>query len=247
MPLNSFFVNKINKFYKYSSLKKDIDIKYRELYLKQKENSSWQSLMNLLGPNEYLPQTDMAMSPTTICHILNEIIVNRRKSIIEFGSGNSTILIAKLIAASNGRIKFFSVESDKDWINVLRDDLRKKGLLSYVELIYAPIKEQVLSERNSVPWYETSFLDRELNGKRFDLVIVDGPQGSLCPLSRYPAIPFLKNYLEEEYCIFLDDYYREDEKQILRKWLKMLNSPHFYVESRHAVISVKSTFISTPG
>lgn len=41
--------------------------------------------------NKYIPFTDYALSPYSIAHILNDLAINSRKNIVEFGSGTSSI------------------------------------------------------------------------------------------------------------------------------------------------------------
>ncbi|MGI9528709.1 MAG: hypothetical protein ACR2NG_03285 [Acidimicrobiia bacterium] len=50
-------------------------------------------------------------------------------------------------------------------------------------------------------------------------MIVDGPPGTTGPLARYPAVPILFDRLSPSALIFLDDAYREDEQESVRRWL----------------------------
>ena len=45
-----------------------------------------------------------------------------------------------------------------------------------------------------------------------DLLIIDGPPGSLCPLSRAPAFDFFRDRLSKQCVILLDDGHRDDER-----------------------------------
>jgi len=243
-------VKKIIDFpYQHSALKSDARQMHKEALWAQKENQCLQYLLNLLGPGNYLPQTEMAMSPVTICHILNEIIIKKRSNIIEFGAGNSTVYIAKIIKSLGLQVKFYSVDSDEQWINQVAENLAALGVKDAVEFIYSPVKdtgEYASALASSFKWYDAGVLKQRTLSQEFDLIIVDGPTGSLCPFSRYPAIPFLLNSLAGSYCIFLDDAGRIDESEILKAWAGLTGQKITEINKRYACISKNSAFITKP-
>jgi hypothetical protein len=56
------------------------------------------SLMhNLIHSGKYLPFTQFSLSPYALATVMNDVVVNRRQRILEFGTGISTILTARLI------------------------------------------------------------------------------------------------------------------------------------------------------
>lgn len=83
-------------------------------------------------------------------------------------------------------------------------------------VIYAPIAEQQVGEKTWL-WYDISNL-KELG--EIDLLIVDGPiqHGRPEKMIRYPALPILIKNLSKKAIIIMDDYHRDDEKQILEAW-----------------------------
>ena len=60
--------------------------------------------------------------------------------------------------------------------------------------------------------------------REFDLLIVDGPPGST-PQSRYPAIPYFRESLADDYAVILDDANRPEEQEILKRWQAELGIP----------------------
>src|SRR5690606_36365313 len=58
-------------------------------------------LNTLMNGYPYLPFSGSSLRPFCLNHILNDIVINNRKHIIEFGSGISTILIGRLIKKNN--------------------------------------------------------------------------------------------------------------------------------------------------
>ena len=76
--------------------------------------------MQALAPltEGYIPWNAASMRPSSVMVILNEIMFNHRQSILECGSGISTIYIAALLRNTGGHL--FTVENDPGWINTIR-------------------------------------------------------------------------------------------------------------------------------
>ncbi|WP_047547855.1 class I SAM-dependent methyltransferase [Psychroserpens sp. Hel_I_66] len=196
----------------------------------------------------YFPFTTWSMSPSTIIHVLNDIVLNDRKNIIEFGSGASTFYIAKLLKTNSIQASFFSVESNFEWANKINKQLDTLGLAKYVTVIYAPIQsiERSLALGEQEVWYDTTVLNEHLKMmNEVDLVLIDGPFGGLTPNARFSPIPYIKDRLAKSYSIFLDDVDREDEKHITQEWIDMLNCSVKKIE-RYVVLSSNTKFFSKP-
>jgi hypothetical protein len=58
---------------------------------------------------------------------------------------------------------------------------------------------------------------RDIN--EIDLLLVDGPPGSLGEMARYPALHALENQLAPNAVVILDDAGRPDEQGIVRRWI----------------------------
>lgn len=56
-------------------------------------------------------------------------------------------------------------------------------------------------------------------------MLVDGPPGQIQKHSRYPAIPLLKSYFSKKITIVLDDSTRQDEVEIVDRWIS--ENPEF--------------------
>ncbi|WP_276483907.1 class I SAM-dependent methyltransferase [Paraflavitalea pollutisoli] len=176
-------------------------------------------LQPLLQDYPFLPITGASLRPYCLVHILNDIIVNRRKSIIEFGSGVSTILIGRLLKKNRLEARLISVEHNEEWCGVLQEQLTREGLGDRAEVIHAPLTDSVLGLDGN-EWYDRDLLSRRLDDRRFDMVIVDGPpawqQGR--EKARYPALPFILDRLLPHYSLYLDDANRSGEQSIIELW-----------------------------
>ncbi|TYB76994.1 class I SAM-dependent methyltransferase [Bizionia myxarmorum] len=230
-----------------------VDGRLKGLYKKQRKISQIQfnqaQLHQLFNDTSFfIPFSNWAISPSTICHVLNDIVVNNRKSIIEFGAGASTLYIAKLLKSNHIEASFLTVESDLDWAAKLTKQLKVLDLLDYVTVVTAPIKpvDTALAFEEQKLWYDADALDKALHTiPTIDLVLVDGPYGGLTPHSRYSAVPYLNHKLARTYSVFLDDIDRVDEQNILKSWEARLNCRARIIE-RYAILSPDEQFYAKP-
>ena len=167
---------------------------------------------------DYIPWSSFALRPSALTMILNEIVLNRRQTIIECGVGISTLHI--LGSGISDNIQLIGIDDDEEWINLVKSYLDKMGVSQErYHLIHAPIVDQGDSTRR---WYDVIKINQQidliLGGNKADMLIVDGPKGSLCKESRYPALPSLVKYLNDDSTVFLDDIHRHDEYHIAALW-----------------------------
>jgi hypothetical protein len=124
-------------------LRKVMDVSVHSQFLDseneiKREILAAQYLAPLSGP--YLPWSRAALAPSAIATILNDIIINNRQVIVEFGGGISTIYIARLLAKHNSG-KLITVEHDLDWLKILQDMLDAEKISERVSLVHAPLTE----------------------------------------------------------------------------------------------------------
>jgi predicted O-methyltransferase YrrM len=172
--------------------------------------------------SNYIVWSSSSIRPSAMVQILNEIIVNHRNTIVEFGCGITTVYIAKILKQNGGHL--YSVEDNSKWIEIVSTMLKQDNLQDYVTFIHAPLSKSTYSLENC-DWYDENIVQETLKGIELDMVIVDGPPAYMehTALSRYPAIPALSDQLSDDFCIVLDDIYRDGEKEILTNWEKELH------------------------
>jgi predicted O-methyltransferase YrrM len=201
-------------------------------------------LSSLLPNNKYIPITSYTLSPTSIAHIINEIVLLQKKTIVEFGSGLSTLIIARLLSYHKLDANIFSIDHDREWHNFLRSSLNEEGIGDNVKLIQADLESTTCYDNQQCKWYAKDILEEALP-KEIDLVIVDGPPIQYGKHCRYFAIPFLLNRLSKNYSVFIDDIYRKGENQILHKWKDILGiNP--VKHSRYAVFTTNRNISTLP-
>ncbi|MFT7072979.1 hypothetical protein [Patiriisocius sp. Uisw_017] len=190
-------------------------------YNYSQDQMAYNQLLKMFDNNIFIPITNWSISPKEVIHICNDIVINNRTNIIEFGSGFSTICIAQLLKINNIKANFISIEDNSDWGAELTRILQNLKLEAYVKIVISSIKEvpRKYAKETQKIWYDTAILEEVFkNINTVDLVIVDGPFGDITPFARYSAVPFLKEKLAVNYTIFLDDSYRIEEKQIVEDW-----------------------------
>lgn len=178
-------------------------------------------LQSLLQGYPYLSFTGFSMRPYCINHIINDVLINGRQHIIEFGAGLSTILIARLIKKNGLNATIVSVDHEEAWANLINEQLIKEQLHEAATVISIPLKPCDLALDGGL-WYAVDLLNMELKGRQFDMVIVDGPPAweASKEKARYPALPYLIDKLQSRFSIYLDDVNRKGEQEIVERWKK---------------------------
>jgi len=209
-----------------------------------------QIILKLFPEFSYLPFTPFSLNPYTIIHILNDILLNDRKQIVEFGSGISSIIIARFIQVNNLETKILSIDNNLEWKKFISKELDKYNCKDKIKLIVGELKEhhqKEFTEYDNKYWYDLKTVKEAINSLDvvIDLVVVDGPSTGLSKYSRYPAIPMIKNKLSKNVSIFLDDIRRKGEKEILVKWNKELEG-ELQFEKMYGVIKKGNNFSTRP-
>lgn len=203
----------------------------------------------LLAPlsQRYLPWTGWAMRPSALVAILHEVTYHDRKSVLECGQGISTVYLARELAASGGHL--YSIEHDPDWSSLVRRLLEREGLDGCVTSIFAPL-EPYGDGGATDSWYSRSVVERDLEGVKVDLLVVDGPPaGPSRAEARYPALPVLFPYLGPEAAIMLDDADRPGEQRVIERWqaeLPLTFSSHRLMRVARAQRAARSYAASLP-
>ncbi|MFH7244562.1 MAG: class I SAM-dependent methyltransferase [Spirulina sp.] len=168
----------------------------------------------------YIPWTASAMTPQSIVYILNEIIINQRRRILELGMGLSTLFIAKLMQEIPD-IQLISVDHDQDWIEICRLQLKSKSLnTDRHTIIHAPLKKRKNAHTEIAEYYDINALSADQTFQP-NLVIIDGPPAWREDISeaRVPAYEILLPIIQDNTTVFVDDYQRTGESKLLDLFL----------------------------
>lgn len=146
----------------------------------------------------------------TIFRILNNA---RPQSILEFGLGQSSKLIHQY--ANYYNVSAITGEHDAKWISFFENDKRGDYPINILPLEV---------EMTNFKGYKTRTykdITELLKGRKFDFIFVDGPIGSE-HYSRSQIIDIAKNNLKDSFCIVIDDYERNGEKETTQELMKSL-------------------------
>lgn len=194
-------------------------IKSQNLMFSQLESLSW--LQRRLLPKTQLPPLrGWASSPDVLLHLHTHIMQTKPKVVVEFGSGASTLVIADALS-QNGVGKLFSIEHSDHYGTQTLSQLKKNNLQGLVDLRIGALElwnaEHLNPDHTSKPslWYSSSLLQ---DIRDIDLIWVDGPPGSTCQYSRYPALPALSTKLSGQTEVWMDDTIRKQEREICEVW-----------------------------
>ncbi len=160
------------------------------------------------------------MRPTGLVAVCNDIVLNRRRRVLELGSGVSTILLVRLLSQHDplACLRMVAVEHDAEWAQWVTEQLNRESIGHNVVVIHAPLLAHVLAEPD-IPWYDDSAmaagLDAVLRGDLIDLLLVDGPPAFAAGhgLARYPALPVLRDRLAPGATVVLDDVERPGNRK----------------------------------
>ena len=180
-----------------------------------------QGLVQLSGLNQpySLPfGGSWALTPDAAAILAREIAIRRPNSIVELGSGVSTLMVGRILQQI-GSGHLISLDHDPDWAAQTRRHIIASGLQDYVEVIDAPLTRQHFDGKD-FDWYQIPEQLRQL--KQIDMLTVDGPPQTTdsSVLSRYPALPAFAAQLSKQAIIYIDDAKRTTEKEMVQQWLQ---------------------------
>ena len=178
------------------------------------------SLYRLLDGKVDLPPTRRwAASPDFLRHVAEHIRRRAPKTIVECGSGTSTVAMAHLLRAFGQAGHIYSIENHVPTIDAVRAQLQRHDLERFVTLLAVPLVERRYPGFKTIfHWYD---LGADTVPAPIDLLIVDGPFSMINEHARYPAGPELFPRLSRDGHVFVDDTARAEELQMLRLWRKL--------------------------
>lgn len=137
--------------------------------------------------------------------VLNDV---HPKRILELGLGQTTHMIGQYADAFDD-VQHMVVEHDSEWISFFK---RSSSLGKNTHLLKLELEESVYLEDQSVLSYQD--FAQALQGKKFDLISIDGPFGGAAKIySRVDTLRLLPECLSDSFVILLDDTNRGGEQR----------------------------------
>ncbi|MDH2012961.1 methyltransferase FkbM [Pseudomonas juntendi] len=202
---------------------------------------AFMGVQNFLNHGEYLPgMHGWPISPDFALYLVELINANDYDLVIEFGSGTSTVIVAKILKklAPQRQVKRATLQVAFEHLEQYHaqtlDDLTQAHMNEEVDLVLAPLVPYEAADGTIYSYYDCKSKLTELATKIKSyrhkikiLVIVDGPPGSTGTHARYPAVPVvLQHFNGAMFDIVLDDYKRSDEKEVAQMWLEEIKEIH---------------------
>lgn len=198
---------------------------YRRLFWEVREErnrdyqqlESMQQLLRLIDIRSPLPRLRAwAISPDFANVMIAEIIRLKPRTIVDVGSGSSTILAAYALEryAPGGTV--LSIDHESGYAARTQEQIALHGQTDRVDLRTAPLRKQTFT-RGEWNWYDQAMLSSTCE---VDLMIVDGPLSRLQPLSRYPAFPAFHDRFSAHAVILVDDGNDPDVKKMTELWVE---------------------------
>jgi predicted O-methyltransferase YrrM len=191
-------------------LRANIDALYRQL-------ESFENLTRRLDGERVLPpMRGWAVSPDLAQDLVERVITGGVGSVLEVGSGSSTVLFAMAFdAVGAGHVT--SLEHDASYARATAEMLERFGLTNRATVVTAPLVEQVVGDE-SYRWYDIAAVPLPTG---IDLLFVDGPPEATGPNCRFPAVPMLSGQLADRATIILDDGRRPAEAEVAELWSRL--------------------------
>lgn len=190
---------------------------------KSSSAASYQRLEKLLGFESSLPVTEDWSAAADYLTVISDYCTNNKpETIVECSSGTSSLVLSRCCQLNqSGHV--YSLENGRQFVDQTQQQLNSFSLTEYCDVLHAPLKD-VEIEGDDFQWYDLS----DFSVTEIEVLSIDGPPGFIQKHSRYPALPLLYPHLAEQCVVFLDDAARDDEQDIVERWLK--EYPEFQAE-----------------
>jgi predicted O-methyltransferase YrrM len=161
-------------------------------------------------PQDALPNLGSWKADTGLLTLVaDHILTHKPKLVVEFGTGASTLIIARALQMAGGGT-FISFEQHAEFVDATRSWLAEHGL-------QADLRAVPLRPSSGWPglWYDHGPLPDGI-----DLMLIDGPPWTVHPFTRGSA-ETLFGQIAPGGTIMLDDAARPGERLVARRWRKL--------------------------
>lgn len=205
----TMFILTLNSFHQYHQQNEELEHQHYKI-------QAIGEIQNLLTFRAPIPAMNgWAATPELAVTVLKEIIRNKPNTIVELGSGVTTLINGYGLEKYNPKGKMISIDHDSDYAAITNSEIELHGLENVVELRVAPLKKVNINS-TAQTWYDSSAFEFKA---KIDLLIVDGPPVKTEKYARYPALPVLHEHLSDSCTIIIHDTKRKQESAIVKNWL----------------------------
>jgi len=164
-----------------------------------------------------------ALGAETIEFLVEILRARRPSSVLEFGSGTSTVVLAWLMRQLHGdsnQPRVFSIDQSDDYVERTRSWLARHNLRDRVKFLRRPVVRQTIAQFPTACYDLPPVMLAEFFGPvRPDCVLIDGPAGDNGV--RFGTLPLVQNHLTPGAAIFMDDGLRDSELDSAERWNRL--------------------------
>lgn len=206
----------------------------REVENSMKQIESCIRLQHYLGADIILPDMhNWPISPDFGVLLINLVEQNGYDAVIEFGSGTSTLILAKALERVGQRhnvtpAPLLSFDHLDEYGEKTEKLLKQAGLSQYAKVVVASLAPWS-DDNGEYAYYSCDQALQEFKARLPEqplriLVMVDGPPAATGKHARYPALPKILEVFDDRNAVhfLLDDYLRTEEQEIAVAWLELL-------------------------
>jgi hypothetical protein len=155
------------------------------------------------------PLRNWAISPDAIALVLADLQERTTPTIVEFGSGQSTVVLAAYLKNRRGG-RLVTIEHDGQYAQGVSRQLAACGLEEYVDLRVVPlVNADSCASLPPCSTYDLSGMEKI----KANLALVDGPPQTFGASGRYYAIRWAVSHLAADGVVYVDDYDRPADKR----------------------------------
>lgn len=156
--------------------------------------------------------------------MLRELIGTRPRTVVECGSGTTTLLLALAVRQYGLSTRVVALEHLERLKAQTEQALRQHGVADFAEVRLAPLSPSSVPD-HATPWYgEEALADLDKIG----LLVVDGPPETTGEHARFPAVPLLRERMSPSCVVVVDDLNRPGDLEVVQSWKALL--PDFEFE-----------------
>ena len=163
------------------------------------------------------------------------------KNILELGLGQTTKLTSQYANFFTDS-KLLTIDGDKDWIDNFKENLI---ISENMDIVYNDLETFTFRDTENLRYKN---IKDTVKDEKFDLVVIDGPQGFFSPgfrmldYSRSNIWELIPDNLADDFVIVIDDYERKGEKNTIAIVKELLDENNISFSTFNS-IGLKEQFV----
>ena len=208
-----------------------LEFKYQRKFRKLMKEMNWVDIK--IKPRGY------AANHSLLFYLLKILKDKKPRCILELGSGQTTKIFNKYLT-ENKDAKAIVLEENHDWFQFMKKNIHSHRL----DYIYAPLKSDSLENIN-YKWYSYDFNDILQQKGKFDLIVIDGPKGTI-RYSRFGLAKYITQIIDpSNFILIFDDSSRIGEEDTIKFIEKLFDNAQIKYNKFELFGSKKQTCLSS--